>query len=144
MAEPNPSTPSPAVPSNPEDVTSETVDPSTPPSPAPSLPAFTASNCQVVTTRGTTASGDDGDGSVAANTQDDNPGTRWSALGKGSWLTLDLGTSQTLNATAIAWHQGATRQNQFTLDTSTDGTTFTPAHTGTSTLTAAAQTYAFT
>ncbi|ATB30929.1 metallophosphoesterase [Melittangium boletus] len=126
--------------------------------PAPSLPvedeaddevappaesAIVVNNCRVLTTRGTSASGDDGDGSVAANTQDDNMSTRWSALGKGVWLTLDLGSAQSLAGAAVAWHQGTTRQNQFTLATSTDGTTFTQAYSGTSALTAAAQTYPF-
>jgi hypothetical protein len=107
-------------------------------------PAFSASNCRVMTTQGTSASGDDGAGGVAANSQDDNPSTRWSALGKGAWLTLDLGSAQPLTAAAIAWHQGGARQNHFTLATSTDGTTFTQAYAGDSTLTAEAQTYPFT
>ena len=106
--------------------------------------SLTVSDCNVVATSGTSASGDDGAGSVAANSQDGNLLTRWSALGKGVWLTLDLGTSRSLAGAALAWHQGAARRNQFTLATSTDGTTFTQVYTGTSTLTAAAQTYAFT
>ena len=109
-------------------------------SPGPSL---VVSDCNVLSTKTTSASGDDGDGSVATNTQDDNLATRWSALGKGVWLTLDLGSTQTLSGAAVAWHQGATRQNQFTLATSTDGTTFTQAYAGKSSATAAAQTYAF-
>ena len=105
--------------------------------------ALTASNCRQLTTRATSASGDDGAGSVAANTQDDNLSTRWSGLGKGAWLRLDLGTSQSLAGATIAWHLGNTRRNTFTLSTSEDGTTFTQAYSGTSTLTTAAQTYRF-
>ncbi|HEY0093567.1 MAG TPA: discoidin domain-containing protein, partial [Archangium sp.] len=105
---------------------------------------LTASNCRQLTTAKATASGDDGEGSVAANTQDDNLLTRWSGPGKGAWLTLDLGSSQSLAGATIAWHQGNTRQNHFTLATSQDGTTFTQAYAATSTLTTAAQTYRFT
>jgi acid phosphatase type 7 len=127
-------TPTPSAPS--QAVEEEAVSPS----PGPSL---VVSNCNALAAKTTSASGDDGDGSVAANTQDDDLTTRWSALGKGVWLTLDLGSTQTLSGAALAWHQGATRQNQFTLATSTDGSTFTQAYSGTSGLTAAAQTYAF-
>jgi acid phosphatase type 7 len=106
-------------------------------------PALTASNCTALPTAQVSASGDDGAGSVAANSQDDDLTTRWSGLGKGAWLTMDLGASQSLTGVAVAWHQGATRQNHFTLATSEDGVTFTQAHAGTSALASAAQTYAF-
>jgi hypothetical protein len=106
--------------------------------------ALTVSNCRLLTTTATKASGDDGAGSVAANTQDDNLGTRWAGPGKGAWLTLDLGTSQTLAGAAVAWHLGNQRQNHFTLSTSEDGTTFTQAYAADSALNTAAQTYRFT
>ncbi|WP_257454957.1 metallophosphoesterase [Archangium lipolyticum] len=130
--------------------------PSTPPpsptvaeTPAPrevhdTAAGLTVTNCRMLTTAGTSASGDDGAGSVAANTQDDDTGTRWSGPGKGAWLTMDLGTSQSIAGAAIAWHQGDTRQNHFILSTSEDGTTFTQAYAADSTLTTAAQTYRFT
>jgi hypothetical protein len=107
-----------------------------------SASALTVSNCRVLTTASTSASTHDGN--VPANTQDDLLGTRWSSLGKGAWLTLDLGTSQPLAGAAIAWHLGDTRRNHFTLATSEDGTTFTQASAADSALTASAQTYRFT
>ncbi len=122
--------------------------PRSPPSDAPpsgevnSVPAgLTASNCLQLSTSRTTASADDGN--VPANTQDDNLGTRWSALGRGVWLTLDLGTSRSLAGATVAWHRGNERQNHFTLATSEDGTTFTQAYAADSALTSAAQTYRF-
>ncbi|HEX8819081.1 MAG TPA: discoidin domain-containing protein [Archangium sp.] len=138
-----------------------TVSPSEPPAEAPSAvappaespapenlghgtDALTASNCRQLPTTRATASGDDGAGSVAANTQDDNLLTRWSGPGKGAWLTLDLGSSQSLAGATLVWHQGNTRQNHFTLSTSADGTTFTQAYAADSALTTAAQTYRFT
>ncbi len=105
--------------------------------------SLAVSNCNLLPTAGTSASGDDGAGSVAANTQDDNLSTRWSALGKGVWLTLDLGGSQSLTGAALAWHQGNTRQNQFTLSTSEDGATFTQVYSGTSALTTEPRAYLF-
>ncbi|WP_163995758.1 discoidin domain-containing protein [Pyxidicoccus caerfyrddinensis] len=104
---------------------------------------LTATGCSLLTTTAVTASGDDGAGSVAANTQDDNLATRWSGPGKGAWLTMDLGASKSIAGTTVAWHQGNTRQNYFVISTSTDGTTFTQATSGTSALNTAAQTYAF-
>ncbi|ADO69217.1 discoidin domain-containing protein [Stigmatella aurantiaca] len=105
--------------------------------------ALTAAGCAVLTTAQVNASGDDGAGSVAANSQDDDLATRWSGAGKGAWLTMDLGSSQSLTGVAVAWHQGASRQNHFTLSTSEDGATFTQAYAGDSALSAAVQTYAF-
>ncbi len=101
------------------------------------------SNCNVLSTAAVSASGDDGAGSVAVNTQDDNLGTRWSGWGHGSWLLMDLGSVQPLTGAAVAWHQGNARQNHFLLSTSQDGVNFTQAYAGDSALTLAAQTYAF-
>jgi hypothetical protein len=104
---------------------------------------LTAPGCGILTTASVTASGDDGAGSVAANTQDDNLTTRWSGPGKGAWLTMDLGASKSVAGVTVVWHQGTARQNYYVLSTSVDGTTFTQASSGTSALDAAAQTYAF-
>jgi hypothetical protein len=114
----------------------------TPPSAVQDTPApLVAAGCNMLTPTQVSANGNDGN--VPANTQDDNLGTRWSQYGKGAWLTLDLGASKALAGATIAWHQGSTRQNTFTLSTSENGTTFTQAYMGTSTLTSAAQVYAF-
>ncbi|WP_164006703.1 metallophosphoesterase [Pyxidicoccus trucidator] len=104
---------------------------------------LTAPGCSILSTTSVTASGDDGAGSVAANSQDDNLTTRWSGPGKGAWLNLDLGASKSIAGTTVAWHQGNTRQNYFVISTSVDGTTFTQATSGTSALNTSAQTYAF-
>jgi acid phosphatase type 7 len=106
-------------------------------------PALTASNCTALTTAQVSASGDDGAGSVAANSQDDDLATRWSGPGQGAWLTMDLGSAQSLTGVAVAWHQGTTRQNHFTLSTSPDGVTFTQDYAATSALSSAVQMYAF-
>ncbi|MCY1043404.1 metallophosphoesterase [Corallococcus sp. bb12-1] len=103
--------------------------------------SLSASNCNQLAPKAVTASGDDGN--VAANTQDDNLGTRWSAQGQGVWLQMDLGSVQSLTGTTIAWHRGNERQNHFVLATSTDGFTFTQAYAGDSALNASAQTTSF-
>jgi hypothetical protein len=105
---------------------------------------LTASNCRLLATAQVSASGDDGAGSVAANSQDDNLSTRWSGPGKGAWLRMDLGGVQSLAGAAVAWHDGARRQNYFTLSTSEDGVTYTQVYSGTSALGTVAQTYTFT
>ncbi|MBM7114621.1 heparin lyase I family protein [Archangium primigenium] len=106
---------------------------------------LTVQNCTALTPLAVKASGDDGAGSVAANSLDDRLDTRWSALGKGAWIDYDLGTSTSLKGAAIAWHQGHLRANTFTLSTSTDGSTYTPVYSGQSTgKTVEAETYTFT
>ncbi|MCP3138421.1 metallophosphoesterase [Pyxidicoccus xibeiensis] len=105
--------------------------------------ALTAPGCRILTTASVTASGDDGAGSVAANSQDDNLDTRWSGPGKGAWLNMDLGSSQSIAGTTVVWHRANERQNHFVISTSVDGTTFTQAYAATSALNTAAQTYAF-
>lgn len=100
-------------------------------------------NCRLLTTAAVSASGDDGAGSVAANTQDDNLGTRWSGYGKGSWLRMDLGSAQSLAGAAVAWHLGTVQLNHFTLSTSEDGVSYTQVYAGVSAANTQAQTYTF-
>jgi hypothetical protein len=56
--------------------------------------------------------------------------TRWSGQGSGASLVLDLGSAQALCGTKVAWHKGSTRWNDYTVYTSTDGTTYTKAWEG--------------
>jgi hypothetical protein len=111
---------------------------------AGSVADLTAPGCGILTTTAVTASGDDGAGSVAANSQDDNLATRWSGPGKGAWLTMDLGASRSVAGATVAWHLGNQRQNHFVISTSVDGVTFTQAYAATSALNLSAQTYPFT
>ncbi|ADO74388.1 heparin lyase I family protein [Stigmatella aurantiaca] len=105
---------------------------------------LTLQNCTALTPTAVTAIGDDGAGSVASNTQDDNLATRWSHLGPGSWIQYDLGSAKTLSGAAVAWHQGNTRTSPFSLSVSTDGSQFTSVYSGTSSgTTTAAETYRF-
>ena len=69
-----------------------------------------------------TASGNDGN--VPSNVLDNNLNTRWANLGIGSWIRADLGSIQSICSVDIAWYIGNTRQNNFVIATSTDGTTF--------------------
>ena len=104
---------------------------------------LTVQNCSPLTASSVIASGNDGN--LPANTFDDRLDTRWSNLGKGSWIDYDLGTQRDISGAAIAWHSGNTRANNFVLSVSTDGTTYTPVFTGKSSgTTTAAETYAFT
>ncbi|WBQ03611.1 discoidin domain-containing protein [Kribbella sp. CA-293567] len=65
-----------------------------------------------------------------ANAVDGNLATRWSGQGYGASLVLDLGTPQLLCGTKLAWHQGNTRWNDFTVYTSVDGTSYLKAWEG--------------
>src|SRR5437867_491643 len=84
--------------------------------------APTTAGCPALGIASVTASGDDGH--VAANAVDHDPATRWSALGKGSWLQVDLGEVRTVCSAGVAWYRGDQRRSQFSIAVSTDGTTF--------------------
>jgi hypothetical protein len=108
----------------------------------PQAADLTATNCTQLTATSVLASGNDGN--VQANTMDDRLDTRWSNLGKGSWIDYDLGTTKTVGGITIAWHSGNTRANTFVVSVSPDGYTYTPVFSGQSTGTsAAAETYTF-
>jgi hypothetical protein len=99
-------------------------------------------NCTPLTAQSVLASGNDGN--VPQNTMDDQLGTRWSNLGKGSWIDYDLGSLKSMQGVAIAWHEGNLRANTFTISVSPDGMSYTPVYSGTSTgTTTAAETYTF-
>ena len=91
----------------------------------------TLATCDKLPVSAITASGNDGN--VPSNAIDGNLNTRWSNLGKGSWIQLDLGSKKSVCNLEIAWHVGNTRQNNFVISVSDDGTTFTNKLTGTST-----------
>ncbi len=84
-----------------------------------------------------TASGNDGN--LPANAIDGSVSTRWSADGVGQSLTADMGAVKSLTALDIAWYRGNERASRFVISTSTDGTTYSQAFSGTSALTTAAQ-----
>lgn len=80
-------------------------------------------------------------GVSASGAQDGNPpdhvidgdsSTRWSQNGVGSFITLDLGAATPVCNVRIAWYQGATRTNKFTIGFSSDGASFTQALSATS------------
>ena len=63
-------------------------------------------------------------GFPGTNVLDDNLDTRWSNNGVGSWVQVDLGTSNKICDINIAWYNGNERQNNFVISTSTDGIKF--------------------
>ena len=71
-------------------------------------------------------------GNPPSNAIDGSLSTRWSNLGSGSWIQVDLGTAQAITSVGVAWHLGTQRTSTFQLGLSQDGATFTPAFTGTS------------
>ena len=67
-----------------------------------------------------------------SNVVDDNLGTRWSNLGIGSWIEIDLGAQKTICNVEIAWYNGNERQYNFVISVSNDGRTFSNVYEGTS------------
>ncbi|HJR84652.1 MAG TPA: LamG-like jellyroll fold domain-containing protein, partial [Nitrososphaeraceae archaeon] len=72
------------------------------------------------------------DGNVPQNVLDSNLNTRWSNLGVGSWIQVDLGSTSTICSVDIAWYSGNQRTSNFVITVSTDGSLFSTVSTGTS------------
>ncbi|WP_375766608.1 heparin lyase I family protein [Archangium gephyra] len=104
--------------------------------------ALTTQNCVALLPTSVIASGHDGN--VPNNTRDDRLDTRWSNLGKGSWIDYDLGSDKAISGLAIAWHEGNKRASNFTVSVSSDGINYTSVYSGKSSgTTTAAETYSF-
>lgn len=87
-------------------------------------------DCVETTAVAATATSDDGN--TPANAIDGDLGTRWSASPVPQAITVDFGSTQSIYSAGIAWYEGASRVNTFTVATSVDGSTFTDVHAGTS------------
>ena len=108
------------------------------PPPAGDISAL-ASSCDKLPVSAITASGNDGN--IPSNVLDNNLNTRWSNLGQGSWIQLDLGSKKSICNVDITWYRGDLRQNNFVISVSDDGTTFADKLTETSSLGTAAEKY---
>lgn len=64
------------------------------------------------------------DGNVPTNAVDGTLSTRWSAIGDGQWLRLDLGRQVTVTKVTVAFYLGHVRAARFDLQTSVDGRTW--------------------
>ena len=69
-------------------------------------------------------------GNPPSNAIDADLNTRWANDGVGSWIRVDLGSTQNICSVDIAWYSGNTRQYHFVIATSTDGSTFTDVYNG--------------
>ncbi len=83
------------------------------------------------------------DGNFESNLIDGNLSTRWSDNGLGAWVSLDLQALVPVNEVLITWYNGDQRSNNFTLQGSTDNITWTNLYSGTSSPSAAPQSYTF-
>ena len=91
---------------------------------------FTTSNtCSKLPVSGITASGSDSV-NPPSHAIDQNLNTRWSNLGLGSWIQIDLGQENVICTVGLNWHRGNERVNTFVISISKDGKTFTNAYSG--------------
>ena len=91
---------------------------------------FTGSNtCSKLPVNGITASGTDSI-NLPSHAIDQNVKTRWSNLGLGSWIQIDLGHENVICDVGISWHRGNERVNTFVISISKDGNAFTNAFSG--------------
>ena len=118
-----------------------------PPTPTPTpTPTSTPGGTFLEITPGASgATASTSDANVAANTVDNNLGTRWSGNGDGTWLQLDLGSVQVVSHVNVAVYQGNARRNRFDIQVATVSGAFTTVHTAESSgTTTAEETYDFT
>lgn len=80
-----------------------------------------------ITIKGATQSGDDGTGSVIAQSFDNDLTTRWAAEGKdgAAWGVYDLGKVYNLRKVMLSYHNGDSRVYAFDIAVSKDGTNYT-------------------
>ncbi len=76
------------------------------------------------------ASGDEGNGNVAANSIDSNFTTRWSVYGDNQWVQYDFGKEDSVKKVKIAWYKGDERTSSFDIYTSKNNTDWTKAYSG--------------
>ncbi|KFE60900.1 heparin lyase I family protein [Hyalangium minutum] len=103
---------------------------------------LSASNCTQLTPTSVIVSGSESS-NPGTNALDNNLDTRWSNLGKGSFIDFDLGSEKSVSGAAIAWHLGTTQINNFLLQTTLDGINYTQVYSGRNSATLAAETYTF-
>jgi hypothetical protein len=87
-------------------------------------------NCADIPLSGGSVSASGSDGNLPSNVVDNNLNTRWSNLGIGSWISIDLGSTKTICSVEIAWYRGTVRQSDFVISVSTDGSSFTNVFSG--------------
>ena len=83
----------------------------------------TTSTCVDTNITGISASGSS-QNFAPNNAVDKNFNTLWSIYGKGSWIQLDLGSNKNICTVNIAWYKGDTRESNFVISTSTDGSSY--------------------
>lgn len=69
----------------------------------------------------TNVSASTNDGNVPENAIDGDLGTRWSGYGEEAWIRFDLGSSTLVDRIDIAFYRGDLREQDFMIETSTDG-----------------------
>ncbi|HVE36719.1 MAG TPA: discoidin domain-containing protein [Nitrososphaeraceae archaeon] len=92
-------------------------------------PITTPNTCSKLPVSGITASGSDSV-NPPSHAIDQNLNTRWSNLGFGSWIQIDLGQENVICTVGLNWHRGNERVNTFVISISKDGKTFTNAYSG--------------
>ncbi|HEY7228008.1 MAG TPA: discoidin domain-containing protein [Nitrososphaeraceae archaeon] len=94
-----------------------------------SNPFSSSKTCSKLQVSAITASGAD-TFNPPSHAIDQNISTRWSNLGLGSWIQIDLGQDNVICGLGINWHRGDERINSFVISISKDGTTFTNVYSG--------------
>jgi hypothetical protein len=88
-------------------------------------------SCATTAAVGATASTQEA-ANPAGNAIDGSLATRWSGLGDGATLTVDLGGARELCSLAIAWYRGDARSARFDVQLSATGASYTTVYSGSS------------
>jgi hypothetical protein len=112
-------------------------------SPNPSPPPPSSDKCESnLPVSGVKASASQS-GNPASGATDNNPNSRWSNQGFGSWIQLDLRSVKKICSADISWYRGNERQYTFDISSSQDGNIFTKIFSGINTVTNAPEKYTF-
>lgn len=87
-------------------------------------------NLEKLLIKSASASADEGNGNVAANTIDSDLATRWSVFGDNQSVQYDLGQADSIQKIKIAWYRGDERIASFDIYTSKNGTDWTKLFSG--------------
>ena len=82
-------------------------------------------------------------GNPASSATDNDPISRWSNQGFGSWIQVDLGGVKKICSADISWYKGNDRQYTFDISSSQDGNVFSKIFSGINTVTDAPEKYTF-
>ena len=112
-------------------------------SPNPSPPPPSSDKCESNLPVSDVKSSGSQSGNPESGATDNDPNSRWSNQGFGSWIQIDLGGVKKICSADISWYRGNERQYTFDISSSQNGNAFTKIFSGINAVTNAPEKYTF-